>query len=304
MGKRILKTIVTALIVIMIICIPANAATSTVIIAKGGTKQLKIKPSIKKAVSNKKSVASVTNKGLIKAKKKGTATITITDIKNKTHKFKVIVESPTLNKKALSIEQGKKYTLKLKNNTQKVKWSSNKKKIAIVSSKGQITAKSPGKAIITAKIPNGPTYKCKVTVKKVKPTLTSLSSNERNFLVNSSTKVTFTVVASASVKDTIKLYDAKGNAVATMRDNGRNGDKKKGDGVYTCVIKVKRSSAGSEKYYAKAGTLKTSKISLYFFEGAKQNDREKVNQVAQKFDQISSKYEDAQGNVLAMQQKP
>ena len=179
MGKKMFRFIVTALVFLMLICVPASAATSSVTIAKGGTKQLKVKgTSIKKAVSSKKSVASVTNKGLVTAKKKGTAVITVTGKNNKKYKFHVTVEKPSLNKTSLTINQGKTYVLKLKNNTQKVKWSSSNKKVATVSSSGGVTAKSSGKAVITAKVPNGPSYKCRVTVKKVKAADTSSAPEE------------------------------------------------------------------------------------------------------------------------------
>lgn len=72
-----------------------------------------------------------------------------------------------LSKKKVTLEVGKKVTLKLKNapKKKKITWSSNKKKIASVSKKGVVTAKKAGKANITAKV-SGKNYVCKVTVKK------------------------------------------------------------------------------------------------------------------------------------------
>ena len=72
-----------------------------------------------------------------------------------------------LSKKTVTLEVGKKVTLKLKNapKKKKITWSSNKKKIASVSKKGVVTAKKAGKANITAKV-SGKKYVCKVTVKK------------------------------------------------------------------------------------------------------------------------------------------
>ena len=74
-----------------------------------------------------------------------------------------------LNKKTVTLEAGKKVTLKLKNapKKKKITWSSNNKKIATVSKKGVVTAKKAGKANITAKV-NGKKYVCKVTVKNKK----------------------------------------------------------------------------------------------------------------------------------------
>ena len=70
-----------------------------------------------------------------------------------------------LNKTKLSLKVGKSYTLKLKNNKKKVKWSSTKKKVATVSSKGKVKAKKAGSAKIVAKV-GKKKYTCKVTVKK------------------------------------------------------------------------------------------------------------------------------------------
>ena len=79
-----------------------------------------------------------------------------------------------LNKKSVTLTQGKTTTLKVKGirkNT-KVKYTSNKKSVATVSSKGKITAKKKGVAIISAKFTVKSNkksvtkvLKCKVTVK-------------------------------------------------------------------------------------------------------------------------------------------
>ena len=71
-----------------------------------------------------------------------------------------------LNKKTVTLVAGKKVTLKLKNapKKQKITWSSNKQKIAVVSKKGVVIAKKTGKADIIANV-NGKKYKCRVTVK-------------------------------------------------------------------------------------------------------------------------------------------
>lgn len=70
-----------------------------------------------------------------------------------------------LNKSKLSLYVGKSYTLKLKNNKKKISWSSSKKSIATVSSKGKVKAKKKGTCKITAKV-DKKKYVCKVTVKK------------------------------------------------------------------------------------------------------------------------------------------
>lgn len=61
--------------------------------------------------------------------------------------------------------KGQKVTLKISGTTKKILWSSTKKSIATVSSKGIVTAKSIGSATITAKV-SGNKYKCVISVKK------------------------------------------------------------------------------------------------------------------------------------------
>lgn len=84
-----------------------------------------------------------------------------------------IAAAPKLNKSKVTMYVGAKCTLKVKKTKSKVKWSSSKKKVATVTSKGVVMAKSAGKANITAKV-GSKKLVCKVTVKKkaVKPTVT------------------------------------------------------------------------------------------------------------------------------------
>lgn len=70
-----------------------------------------------------------------------------------------------LNKTKLTLYTGGSYTLKVKGTSSNVKWSSNKKSIATVSSKGKVTAMKAGKVKITAKI-GTKKLRCTVTVKK------------------------------------------------------------------------------------------------------------------------------------------
>lgn len=72
-----------------------------------------------------------------------------------------------LAKKTITLKKGKTFLLKLKNNTKKVKWSVNKKKIIKLSKKTKksvtLKALKPGKAKVTAKV-GKKKYTCKVTV--------------------------------------------------------------------------------------------------------------------------------------------
>lgn len=56
--------------------------------------------------------------------------------------------------KTLKIARGNSYTLTIKGKKGKIKWSTNKKKVATVSRSGKVTAKAKGKAKVTGKIAN------------------------------------------------------------------------------------------------------------------------------------------------------
>jgi transglutaminase/protease-like cytokinesis protein 3 len=65
--------------------------------------------------------------------------------------------------KSLKIASGNSYTLTIKGKKGKVKWSTSKKSVASINSKGKVTAKKKGKCTISGKI-SGKTYKTSVTV--------------------------------------------------------------------------------------------------------------------------------------------
>ena len=73
-------------------------------------------------------------------------------------------KAPVLSQKKLTLQVGKKKQLKVKYTKSKVKWKSSKIKIATVTSKGKVTARKKGSAIITAKVA-GKTLRCAVIVK-------------------------------------------------------------------------------------------------------------------------------------------
>ena len=87
-------------------------------------------------------------------------------------------KKPKLNKTKLTLTVGKSTTLKVYNTKKKVKWSVNKKSIVKITSKGKVTAKKPGVAIVTAKV-GSKKLKCKITVKKK-----STSASTRTVTIN------------------------------------------------------------------------------------------------------------------------
>lgn len=132
--------------------------------------------------SGNSKVVSVNAKGQITAKKKGTATVSVktTDGTNIVVYYRVtvkqLVTSVKINKKAISLKakgkaKQKTYTLKATvskdANNKKVKWTTSNKKVAVVNSKGKVTAKKKGTCYISVTSTDGSrkSAKCKVTVK-------------------------------------------------------------------------------------------------------------------------------------------
>ncbi len=177
--KRILQILLLSVVFTCVISavpnmpgqtIEAQAATvklnkKSVTLIKGQTTTLKMKGTSKKVTwsSSKESIATVSSKGKVTAKKKGTTTITA-KVGGKKYTCKVTVEAPKISKTSLTLTKGKTSTLKIAGTTQDVTWSSSKKSVATVNSKGKVTAKKKGTATIIATV-GGEKYTCALTVK-------------------------------------------------------------------------------------------------------------------------------------------
>lgn len=122
--------------------------------------------------TSKKSFVTMKN-GKITGKKPGKSVITVKTTNGKTAKCTVTVKKKpskiTINVKSKSLKKGKTFRIKVKfpKNTYsyKLTYSSNKKKVATVSSTGVVKAKKKGTATITVKTFNGKKAKIKITVK-------------------------------------------------------------------------------------------------------------------------------------------
>jgi uncharacterized protein YjdB len=158
----------------------------------GKVKQLKISVTPKKATglkitykSSNKSVLTVDKAGKITALKEGKAYVTVKVGKKKVKTRKIQVTAPVSSLKAtktkVTLKKGKKITLKVTAVSKtpfmrlpqtgtaavkaKLKWTSSKKSVVTVNSKGKIAALKKGKAKITAKALNGKKLIFTVTVR-------------------------------------------------------------------------------------------------------------------------------------------
>lgn len=134
--------------------------------------------------SNKK-VATVSDNGLITAVGNGTATITAT-FNGKKITSTVTVFS--LNKDYAVLEYGGRFSitrpnygskvkLKVEGSKEKVTWSSDNTAVATVDSNGKVTAKGPGKAMITADI-NGSKVSAEIKVLKMNSSQLELATGQ------------------------------------------------------------------------------------------------------------------------------
>lgn len=190
--------------------ITLNKTKATVYVGKSTTISVKKVTGLSsKSVSYKSSntkVAKVTSKGKVTGVKKGTATITVTSKKNKkvTAKAKITVKQPVKSittAKEVTLQKGKSFTIQATvlpsdANDKKLTYSSSKKSVATVNSKGKITAKKAGTATITVKSKDGQKKTTiKVTVKNKVTAVTSIKLNK--------TKATLDVKKTTTLKATV-----------------------------------------------------------------------------------------------------
>lgn len=263
--KRIIGAVCLAIVMAMVapVIVPSLSGTVTVEAASkvklnkkkatvyvGKSTQLKVTGTKKKVTwkSSNKKVATVTRKGKVTAKKKGTATITAT-VSGKKYTCKVTVKdialkSISLNKTSLTLDSGNKYKLKVKYNpsnttvSKGVTWSSSNSSVVTVDKVGNIRASSVGKATITAKV-GTKKAKCVVTVKKQE------SSTEKNLRL---------------LKEFISKYGNENN----------NGDKfikwteNEDDSTYSFgIIYEEKTNRFEFLYLMTNGDFADSKISMY-----------------------------------------
>ena len=230
-----------------------NAASGTLYTQDKTSTTLKVTTNLAGTVTWKSSntkVAVVDSKGVVTAKAAGTANITAT-LNGKTATYKVTVKNAMyINKTAVTVYVGgtpASYTLKATSAIGgTVKYATSNKNVATVSSKGVVTAKKAGTAVITATAGKAK-ITCKVTVKN--PGIAAKAAKTTIYTKGqTSTKIT---VTKAGVSGTAK-FTSSNKKVATVNSKGVVTAKKAG----TVKITVQVGK------YKKAVTLKVKNASL------------------------------------------
>lgn len=135
-------------------------------------------------------------------------------------------KKPYLSQTNITLVKGLSTKLKVKNNKRKVHWSTSKKSVATVNSKGKVTAKKKGTATITAKI-GKLKLKCKVKVEKP-----SLSQNYVVLNVNDS------FFLNTSIPKQKITWHSSNNAIASISPDGKVTAKSSGETVITAKIGI------------------------------------------------------------------
>lgn len=182
--------------------------------------------------SSMSKVASVNSYGLITAKRKGTAVITVSRGKNKAV-CKIIVNPTEIKLKETSVEmqKGEKKQLYVSVSSGSIPtFRSSNSRVAKVDSRGNITAVKNGSATISIKA-DGETKKCRVTVKKPQIILdryeinmavgdTALLKAEVSNGCQAEFRSSNSKVASVDWNGKITAYK-KGKATITVKEDGK-----------------------------------------------------------------------------------
>ncbi len=218
--------------------------------------------------SSDSNILTVDEKGRIKGKKLGTATITVVATDGSEAEASCVVRvcrlvtSIELNQSYITLVQGKSYNLKAKvspsNATYKTpNFTTNAKDIAIVDKNGKITALSPGNAIITVKAKDSSGVKSICYVRVIAPVAsTGISISESDLVMSpGETKTVAISIVPNDSTDTVS-WSSDNQLVASV---GAKSGKITAKGIGTANITVMTESGrkGTIKVYV-VGLSKTS----------------------------------------------
>jgi len=135
-----------------------------------------------------------------------------------------------ISDKSLTLKEGKTYSLSVTGTSQKIKWTSDDKKIAKVSSSGVVTAVKAGTTTIIAKV-GSKTLKCKVIVEEQ----TKVTLNKKNLTLANGKS--FTLEATITPKTQKKVvWKSSNTSIISVNKNGKVSAKKAGTATITVTV--------------------------------------------------------------------
>lgn len=240
--------------------------------------------------SSNPSVATVNDKGKVKALKGGSTVITCTSsVGNVSASCVVSVEQLVsyikLSKDTVNVGLGKTYQLKgtVDSNdvtNKQLKWSSTKNSIATIDKNGNITGKKLGKCTVICRATDGSKAKAKCTVNVIRQmTSLSLDKSTIRILVGKSTRIRAIVrpsnasikkVAWSSTDESIATVDVNGNiyavaeGVCKIRAKAMDGSNKRAECWLYVLPRVEASSVviSQKDLYLPVGTTEDLQVSV------------------------------------------
>lgn len=163
-------------------------------------------------------------------------------------------QSPTISKRQLTLRVGQKETLyaSLPNKKSIAQWSSSNKKVATVSSDGEVKAVGTGTATITATLDSTSPVKvsCKVTVTSSKVTKITVKANTSDFCLRFSDEAPIVMkatVSPATAANKAVTWSSSNTSVATIDSRGRMHTKAPGTTTITATAKDGSGVKGTKK---------------------------------------------------------
>lgn len=145
------------------VTVPATTTTTETKLSVGGSTTLKLKDrDLERVECSNSKIASVDDKGVVKAKKSGVTEITMIDTLGDLHIVNLKVRA-TISDREISVSEEKSVQLELQG-SEIVKVRSSNEDVAVVDGDGTVTGVEEGTAVVTLTDASGSTSKCKVTV--------------------------------------------------------------------------------------------------------------------------------------------
>lgn len=196
-------------------------------------------------------VVRVSSKGLLKAKKSGKATITVTSSANKNVSKKIevtvkdVVKNTSQNKAVISLDTKKNLKFSCAVKTSNLGFQSNKKSVATVDTKGVVKAKKKGTVKITVKGEKGQAKGAKqvITVYVVQKSVKTVSLNTAKKTLQAGDMYQLKTSVKPATAANVVTYKSSKSSVASVSTNGKITAKKKGTAKITATTVDGRKKA-------------------------------------------------------------
>ena len=202
--------------------------------------------------------------------KAGTATKTI-KVYTTDETGKIPTQAVVLNKTFVTLNPGKTEQLKITYlpdyataSIGTVKWTSSNEAVVTVDAAGKLTAKTAGKAIITAVTSDGNVMYCIVTVENIKVSKITITTTTSNKIATGKKVTLKATVTPSNAYNKGVTWKSSNTKVATVSSSGVVTTKKKMGGKTVTITATAKDGSGkkaSYKIYVKKGVVKKVYIS-------------------------------------------